>query len=71
MKRCSVCKRSLSKSSSNNDDNQQLLSSKTPHDHKPLFSLTKRRPSLPSLLHNLLEPSSSLPSSAQHRPSIS
>ncbi|CAF4950354.1 unnamed protein product, partial [Rotaria socialis] len=39
----------------------------TPHDHKPLFSLTERRQSLPSLLHNLLEPSSS----AQHRPSIS
>ncbi|CAF1231074.1 unnamed protein product [Rotaria sp. Silwood1] len=64
---CSVCKRPLSKSISNNDDNQPLSSSKNLHDQKQLLSHNKRRQSLPSLLHNLLESSSS----AQHRPSFS
>ncbi|CAF0977607.1 unnamed protein product [Rotaria sordida] len=67
---CSVCKRPLLKSISNNDDNQQLSLSKNLHDQKQLFSRTKRRRSLPSLLHNLIEPSLSS-SSAQHRPSFS
>ncbi len=67
--RCSVCKRPLSKSISNNDDNQQLPSSKIFRDQKQLFLHIKRRQSLPSLFHNLLESSSS--SSVQHRPSIS
>jgi hypothetical protein len=64
--RCSVCKRPLSKSISSNDDNQQLSSSKNLRDQKQLFLRNKRRQSLPSLFHNLLESSS-----MQHRPSFS
>jgi hypothetical protein len=66
--RCSVCKRLLSKSISNNDDNQRLSSSKFLRDQKQLLLHIKRRQSLPSLFHNLLESSSS--SSVQHRPSF-
>ncbi|CAF1309627.1 unnamed protein product [Adineta steineri] len=58
--RCSSCKKSLSKSiSNNNNDNQQLSPSKTLRDQKQLFLHIKRRQSLPSLFHNLLESSSS------------
>ena len=68
--RCSVCKRPLSKSISNNDDNQRLLSSKLLRDQKQLFLHIKRRQSLPSLFHNLLE-SPSAAAAVQHRPSFS
>ena len=64
--RCSVCKRSLSKATTNNEDNQLLSSSKNLRDEKQLFLHTKRRQSLPSLVQNLIEPSS-----IQHRPSFS
>jgi hypothetical protein len=64
--RCSICKKSLSKTLSNNDDNQQLSSLKNLRDLKQLFLHTKRRQSLPSLIQNLLETSS-----IQHRPSFS
>jgi hypothetical protein len=67
LNRCSVCKRPLSKSISNNDDNQRLLSSKLLRDQKQLFLHIKRRQSLPSLFHNLLESSSV----QQHHPSFS
>ena len=63
--RCSICKRPLSKSISNNDDNQQLSSSKLLRDQKQLDLHIKRRQSLPSLRHHLLEPSQ------QHRTSFS
>jgi hypothetical protein len=56
---CSVCKRPLAKSISNNDDNQQLSPSKNLRDQKQLLLHIKRRQSLPSLFHNLLDPSSS------------
>lgn len=65
-KRCVVCKRFLSKSVSSNDDNQELSPAKILRDQKQPLPPTKRRRSLPSLLHNLLESSST-----QHRPSFS
>jgi hypothetical protein len=63
--RCLVCKRPLSKSISNNDDHQHVSSSKNLHDQKQLLLLVKRRQSLPSLFHNLIESSS-----IQNRPSF-
>lgn len=69
---CPVCKRYLSKSISNKEDNHQSSPSKNLLDSTELFSDTKRRQSLPSLLHNLLEPSSSSsPATSRHRPSLS
>ncbi|UJR10063.1 hypothetical protein I4U23_014285 [Adineta vaga] len=57
--RCSVCKKLFIKSHlTTNDDNQQLSLSKTLRDQKQLQLHIKRRQSLPSLFHHLLEPSS-------------
>lgn len=63
--RCLICKRLLSKSISNNEHHLSS-SSKYLCDQKQLFLHVKRRQSLPSLFHNLLEPSS-----IQYRPSFS
>ena len=83
--RCTVCKRPLAKSLFTHDDSnhhlqqqqqQQLLTNtKMIRDQKQLYTNIKRRQSLPSLFHNLLEPSSSsatvTATTTRHRPSFS